>query len=78
MCDQAIANVAKEETNAMKATADENVREIHKEFDEILDDSDDEVVVSTSKPERVLATPTTNSNNNVKKETPEMNIQLQR
>jgi hypothetical protein len=81
MSDKFDAAIEREEQNAAKEAADENRHELRKEEEEEEndDDSDDEVVVkSPSKPERPLATPTAKSNDNVKKEAPEMNTQLQR
>ncbi len=74
MSDQFYETIAKEEQGAMKATADENAEEIRKESEGL----DDEVITPRFKPECSLAASTLNSNDNVKKESPEMNIQLQR
>lgn len=64
-----------EEQNATKETADENIRELRKEAEESIDD---DVVRPPSKSDGlVAASTTTNSKDNVKKEPPEMNIQLQ-
>ena len=76
MSDQTNAKINREEQNAMKATADENIEELRKESDEINDDDHDDVVKPTFEPS--LDVSTKNSNDNVKKEAPEMNIQLQR
>jgi hypothetical protein len=67
-------SIAREEENAMKAAADENLQELREESEQLNDD--DEVI--TSKTNDSLAVSTKNSNDNVKKEAPEMNIQLQR
>jgi hypothetical protein len=74
MSDQINQSIEREEENATKATAAENVQELREES-ELLND-DDEVI--TSKTNDSLAVSTKNSNDNVKKEAPEMNIQLQR
>jgi len=74
------ASIEREEQSAMKATADENAQEIRKESEQLAEeeDDDDEVLTATSKTEPSLANSTKDSNDNVKKEAPEMNIQLQR
>jgi hypothetical protein len=77
MSDRTDANIEREEQNAMNATAVENLEEFRKESKEMDDnDSGDEVVKPTVKPS--LDASTKDSNDNVKKEAPEMNIQLQR
>ncbi|CAF0726930.1 unnamed protein product [Adineta steineri] len=81
MSEEANHTVARAEANANQATADENVRELRKEEEEeVNDDSDDEVVATTGKPERPIAISKPNTDDKddkVKKEPPEMNIQLQ-
>lgn len=73
MADEARQNIEREEQDAAKAAADENVRELRKENGE-HSDSDDEVVKHTSK----LPDLTSSSHDKTKQEQPEMNIQLQR
>ncbi len=72
------ASIERAEQNAAKAAADENVRELHEEAGVFVDDGDDEVVIPTQQPNHSATAPTSNSNDHVKKEAPEMNIQLQR
>ncbi len=74
MSDQVDKRIERNEQNAMSATAAENYKELENESEGI----NDEVVIPTSKPKDSLTTSTSNSNENVKKEAPEMNIQLQR
>jgi hypothetical protein len=74
MSDQIDERIQRSEQSAMNATAVENYKELQNESEGI----DDEAVISTFKPENSLTTSTSNSNENVKKEAPEMNIQLQR
>jgi hypothetical protein len=78
MDDQVAQTIQQEEQNAMKAAAEENVQELRKEDGEVVEEDDDEVVLPPSKPERLSAGSTPTSNGNIKKEAPEMNIQLQR
>lgn len=77
MSDQASANIAQEEERATEETADENVRELRKEYGENADNSDDEVVRPPSKPEGASTNPANQSKEHVQKEPPRMNIQLQ-
>jgi len=78
MSDQIDKIIEREEEDAMKETADENAGHVRKQAaEEFLDNSNDEVITSTAKPERLIATATSNSNDKNKKEAPEMNIQLQ-
>ncbi len=78
MSDQTDEIIEREEEDAMKETADENASYVQKQAEEeFLDNSSDEVITSTSKPERLIATVTSDSNDKTKKEAPEMNIQLQ-
>lgn len=80
MSDQANASIAKHEESAMKAAADENLKELKKDSEEDIDDndSDDEVIKPRFKPVSSLDEAKSNSNTNTKKEAPEMNMQLQR
>jgi hypothetical protein len=78
MSDQIDETIETEEEDAMKEAADENANYVRKQAEEeFLDNSSDEVITSTSKPERLIATATSNSDDKNKKEAPEMNIQLQ-
>jgi hypothetical protein len=74
MSDEANNSIAREQASAMKATADENVKELREE----LEIADDEVVVPTFKPECSSAGSKLNSNDNSQKEPSEMNIRPQR
>ena len=78
MSEQSNASIVREEQDAAKAAAEENVRELRKELEQAEDDSDDEVVAPTTNTKPSSAPVTNKSNANVKKEAPEMNIQLQR
>lgn len=77
MSEQYTANVANAERSAMRATAAENNKELRKEAQELAEDSDDEVVAPRFTPVHSLDDAKLNSNSDIKKEAPEMNIQLQ-
>lgn len=78
MSNQADADIAREEERATQDTANENIRELRKEYGEDVDTSDDEVVRPTVKSQPPPVNSTNHPNENVqKKDSPQMNSQLQ-
>ncbi|CAF1077563.1 unnamed protein product [Rotaria sp. Silwood1] len=70
MTDSINSAIANEEQSAARATADENTAEIRKEYENPDNDNNKTI----SKP---INSSSTKSNDNNKKEPPQMNIQLQ-
>ena len=78
MSDQADTNIVQEEERATQDTADENIRELRKEYGENVDNSDDEVVRPPLKSEQSSINSTNPPNGNVQKgSSSQTNSQLQ-
>jgi hypothetical protein len=76
MTDDVDKSISQSQENAVKATADENTREIKKELE--LEETANDYVKPTSKSDHSSVPVTIHPNNKSKIEPPEMNIQLQR